>query len=114
MNKTNLGNQQIFSRNLLRFIKMSQKTQGEVAKYVGVSQGTISDWINGRSYPRMDKIQSLAKFFGVQKSDLVEDVHIDKERVSEEDQEVLDLFHKVKKEKRELVLSMIRAAIDNL
>ena len=112
--KSDLGNKDIFSRNLLRFIKMSQTTQSEVAKHVGVSQGTISDWTSGRSYPRMDKIQALANYFGVQKSDLVEDVYIDKEKITEEDQEVLDLFHKVKKEKRELVLSMIRAAIDNL
>lgn len=112
--KTDLGNKEVFSRNLLRLIKMSGKTQVEVAKYVQVSQGTVSDWTKGRSYPRMDKLQLLSELFGVQKSDLVEDVNVPKDTVSEEDQEVLDLFHQVRKEKRELVLSMIRAAIDNL
>lgn len=112
--KTDLGNREVFSRNLLRLIKMSGKTQVEVAKYVQVSQGTVSDWTKGRSYPRMDKLQLLSELFGVQKSDLVEDVNVPKDTVSEEDQEVLDLFHQVRKEKRELVLSMIRAAIDNL
>jgi transcriptional regulator with XRE-family HTH domain len=112
--KTDLGNKEVFSRNLLRLIKMSGKTQVEVAKYVKVSQGTISDWTKGRSYPRMDKLQLLSELFGVQKSDLVEDVNVPKDTVSKEDQEVLDLFHQVHKEKRELVLSMIRAAIDNL
>ena len=62
----------------------------------------------------MDKIQEIADFLDISKSDLVEDVNITKETVSNEDQRVLDLFHKVPKEKRELVLSMIRAAIDNL
>lgn len=113
-NKSELGNKEIFSRNLLRLIKMSGKSQVEVAKYVGVSQGTVSDWTKGRSYPRMDKLQLLAELFCVQKSDLVEDVYVPKDTISEEDQEVLDLFHQVRKEKRELVLSMIRAAIDNL
>lgn len=112
--KTDLGNKEVFSRNLLRLIKMSGKTQVEVAKYVKVSQGTISDWTKGRSYPRMDKLQLLSELFGVQKSDLVEDVNVPKDTVSKEDQEVLDLFHQVRKEKRELVLSMIRAVIDNL
>jgi transcriptional regulator with XRE-family HTH domain len=112
--KTDLGNKEVFSRNLLRLIKMSGKTQVEVAKYVKVSQGTISDWTKGRSYPRMDKLQLLSELFGVQKSDLVEDVNVPKDTVSKEDQEVLDLFHQVRKEKRELVLSMLRAAIDNL
>jgi transcriptional regulator with XRE-family HTH domain len=113
-NKTELGNKEIFSRNLLRFLKLSGKSQIEVAKYVGVSQGTISDWTKGRSYPRMDKVQLLAEYFGVNKSDLVEDVYIAKETVSEKEQEIIELFHKVPEEKREFVLSLIRAAIDNL
>ena len=112
--KTDLGNKEIFSRNLKRYLELNHKKQNEVAAAVGVTTGTFTDWVKGRIYPRMDKIQLLAEYFGIQKSDLVEDVNISKETVTNEDQEVLDLFHKVSKEKRELVLSMIRAAIDNL
>ena len=112
--KTDLGNQEIFSRNLKRYLENSGKTQREVANTIGVSYGTFCDWIKGRAYPRMDKVQLLANYFGINKSDLVEGENIKKDTVSEEDQEVLDLFHKVTKEKRELVLSMIRAAVDNL
>ena len=112
--KTNLGNKEIFIRNIKRHLANSGTKQIDVCKAIGVSTGTFSDWMKGRSYPRMDKIQLLAEFFGVKKSDLVEDVNVAKETVSNEDQEVLDLFHKVPKEKREFVLSMIRAASDNL
>ena len=40
----------------------------------------------------------------------------DEESIAErkKDQEILDLFHKVPEGKRELVLSMIRVAIENL
>ena len=114
MNKTNLGNKKIFARNLNRYLKQSGKRQIDVAMDIGVSAGTFCDWMNERAYPRMDKIQKLAEYFGINKSDLVEDVYVAKDAVSEEDQNVLDLFHQVPKEKRELVLSMIRAAIDNL
>ena len=34
---------------------------------------TFSDWINAKTYPRIDKIELLANYFGVLKSDLVED-----------------------------------------
>ncbi len=112
--KTDLGNKEIFSRNLIRYLENSGKTQKEVAKAVGVSTGTFCDWTKGRSYPRMNKVQLLAEFFGIKKSDLVEDVNIIKESVSNKEQEVLDLFHKVPEEKREFVLSLIRATIDNL
>ena len=112
--KNNSINLDVFTRNFKRHLALSGKRQVEVANAVGVSTGTITDWKKGRSYPRMDKIQLLAEFFGIQKSDLVEDVNVAKETVSNEDQEVLDWFHKVPKEKREFVLSMIRAASDNL
>ena len=112
--KTDLGNQEVFSRNLKRYLQISGKTQKEVAKDVGVSTGTFCDWVKGRSYPRMDKVQLLAEYFGVNKSDLVEDVYLAKESISATEQEIIDLFHKVPEEKREFVLSVIRAAIDTL
>ena len=117
MNKsveTNLGNKEIFSRNLNRYLRLSGKTQKEVARAVDISTGTFCDWTKGRAYPRMDKVQALAEYFGIRMSDLVENVNIDKETISNQEQEIFDLFHKVPEEKRELVLSMIRAAIDNL
>ena len=112
--KTDLGNQEIFSDNLKRYLSESGKTQKEVAAAIYVSTGTFCDWIKGRAYPRMDKIQLLAEYFGITKSDLVEERDIEKEKALEEDQEILDLFHKVPKEKREFVLSLIATLIDNL
>ena len=112
--KDNSINLDVFTRNFKRHLALSGKRQVEVANAVGVSTGTITDWKKGRSYPRMDKIQLLAEFFGIQKSDLVEDVNIAKETISNKEQEIFDLFHKIPEEKRELILSMIRAAIDNL
>lgn len=117
MNKsvtTDLGNREIFSKNLKRYLESSGKTQKEVAAYVKVSTGTVCDWTKGRSYPRMDKIQLLAEFFGINKSDLVEETNVRKETISNQEQEIFDLFHKVPEEKREFLLSIIRAAIDNL
>ncbi len=112
--KTDLGNLEIFARNLIRYLNNSGKTQKEVSEAVGVSTGTFNDWVKCRIYPRMDKVQSLAEFFGIQVSDLVDDVNLAKDIVSDTDQEFLDLFHKVPEERREFVLSLIRTTIDNL
>lgn len=112
--ETDLGNKEIFSRNLNRYLRLSGKTQKEVAAAVGISTSTFCDWTKGRAYPRMDKVQKLAEYFGIRKSDLVEDVNVEKEAISNQEQEIFDLFHRVPKEKREFVLSVIRAAIDNL
>ncbi len=34
---------------------------------------TFSDWVNAKTYPRIDKIELMANYFGISKSDLVED-----------------------------------------
>ena len=33
---------------------------------------TVLDWLNAKTYPRIDKIEKMANYFGVEKSDLVE------------------------------------------
>ena len=111
---TDLETKTIFIKNLKRYLYLNQKTQKEAAAAIGVSTGHFCDWIKGRSYPRADKLQALADYFGTSISDLIDDMPITKDYISEEDQAVLDLFHEVPEEKRELVLSMIRAAVGKL
>lgn len=43
----------------------TNKTPYQVSKDTGVSQSTLSDWKNGRSKPKFDKLMTLAKYFGV-------------------------------------------------
>ena len=106
--------QKVFSKNLLKYVKNSGQKQRVIAKAVGVSAGTFCDWVKGRAYPRMEKIQKIANYFGIKKSDLVED-KTEKDTEHERQLERLyDLFNRVPEEKREFVLSLIQAAIDKL
>ncbi len=111
--KTDLGNKEIFSRNLKRYIDKSGRTQKEIAEEIGVGQSTFTDWVKGRIYPRMDKVEKLANYFGISKSDLVEDVNVGKETVSNKEQQILDLFHKIPDGNKELAIKMLQALIDN-
>ena len=113
-NNTNIKSKIIFRKNLERYIQRSGKQKRDIAFALGVQPSTISDWLAGRGYPRLKSLEVLAEILGVSVSELVEEVNLGQESISAEEQEVLDLFHKVPKEKRELVLSMIRAATDNL
>ena len=63
---------EVFARNLSYYVAASGKTQRDVAAEIGVSAPTMSDWVNGKIFPRIDKIEMLANYFGVQKSDLIE------------------------------------------
>lgn len=62
----------IFSENLNRYIEASGKTQLEIARAIGVSPQTFNTWCKGIAIPRMGKVQALADYFRINKSDLIE------------------------------------------
>ena len=70
---TSLGNKEILSRNLKYYIERSGKDRRELAETWGFPYSTVTDWINGKKYPRIDRIEIMADYFGVLKSDLIEE-----------------------------------------
>lgn len=63
----------IFTNNLNHYIAQSKLTQKKIAESIGVSPQTLNTWCQGIAIPRMKKIQALADFFKINKSDLIED-----------------------------------------
>lgn len=61
----------IFSKNLSYYMNKYDITQAVLAKKIGVSPATISNWCNGIKLPRMDKVDALANYFGIRRSDLM-------------------------------------------
>ena len=49
------------------------KSRRDVCQALGFNYYTFTDWVKGRKYPRMDKVEQLANYFGVLKSDLIEE-----------------------------------------
>lgn len=70
---TNLGNKEVMAKNLKYYMKKSGITQKELSEIIGISTSTLNDWIKAKKYPRIDKIELLASYFGVLKSDLIEE-----------------------------------------
>ena len=69
---SDLGNKEIFSKNLQYYMRINNKDRNEVARNLNIPYSTLADWYNGNKYPRIDKIQLLADYFNIKKSDLVE------------------------------------------
>lgn len=63
----------IFASNLRRCMASAKKEQIDIAKALGVTSSTVSDWVNAKKYPRVDKMQALADYLGVLLSDLREE-----------------------------------------
>ena len=62
----------IFSNNLNNLLKIHNVSQAEVAKAIDVSPQTFNTWSKGIAIPRMGRIQKLADYFNVNKSDLID------------------------------------------
>ena len=64
---------EVFSKNLRKYMELNNTTQRELAEIVGVSAPTVSEWLATKKFPRIDKIEIMANYFGILKSDLIED-----------------------------------------
>ena len=110
-----IGNREVFAKNLSKYLARSGRSQREMAEIVGVSPSTFNDWINGRKYPRIDKIEFMANYFGILKSDLIEDKKDSPNDlpITEGEKMLLNLFRKIPESDQEMVLQMIRVALGN-
>ncbi len=67
-----LGNKAIMAENIKYYMKKNNKSRNDICDDLGFKYTTFSDWVNGKKYPRIDKIEMMANYFGVEKSALVE------------------------------------------
>ena len=63
----------IFAKNLNYYISNSGKQQKEVAEELGFPLTTFNTWCTGKIMPKMGKVQAIADYFKVLKSDLIDD-----------------------------------------
>lgn len=67
-------NKEIMARNIQYYMEKKNVTATEVCSELGVKQNTFSDWVNAKTYPRIDAIEKMARYFGISKAFLVEDI----------------------------------------
>ena len=68
---------EVFAKNLKYYMTKTNKNQKEMAAIIGVSAPTFNEWLKGKKYPRIDKVEKLAQYFGILKSDLIEEKSIE-------------------------------------
>ena len=66
----------VFARNLKGLLQQNGITQQDLVVKFGITASTVSDWCTGKKYPRVDKIQLLADYFGVARSRLTDEPQV--------------------------------------
>ena len=82
---------EVFAANLRRYMEQRGKSQKELAEIAGVSAPTMHDWLKAKKYPRIDKIEMLANYFGILKSDLIEEKSEEHKKMQEENNTLADI-----------------------
>lgn len=119
-----MNNKDIFSYNLKYYMDSENKSRKDVADAIGVSYFTFTDWVKGKTYPRMDKVEMLAKYFGIKISDLIEKKGIESSTIVTaemhvemiKDEDFADLyvyFKSLDEKKRKIVKDLIRSLAED-
>jgi len=87
-----IWSKEVFAKNLRYYMERKGKTQKELAEIVGVSAPTMNDWIKAKKYPRIDKIEILADYFGILKSDLIEEKSEERKEMQEKNDTIADVI----------------------
>lgn len=69
---SDLGNKAIMAENIQRLMDSRGIDRNKICADLGFKYTTFTDWVKGNTYPRIDKIELMANYFGVPKSELVE------------------------------------------
>lgn len=109
---SDLGNKEIFAKNLKHYMDLNNKDRNAVCEVLDIPYTTLSDWLNAKKYPRIDKIELLANYFKIEKSNLIE---------RKENNEISDkrtmLFNKIKDfppEKQKIILNVTESIINEI
>lgn len=66
-------NKKIMAKNIKRYMEAKGVTNQQLCEALDFKYTTFLDWIKGVTYPRIGKIEAMADYFGIQKSDLIEE-----------------------------------------
>lgn len=70
----NLSAREIFKRNLNHYMELRGIDQAYIVDHLNLTASTVSDWVNGKKYPRVDAMQRLADLLDVTMAALTSDL----------------------------------------
>ena len=91
-----VGNKDVMAKNLKFYMAQKGIKAGELSKAISVPYTTVRSWMRAENYPRIDKIEDMADYFGILKSDLIEDKKEPADYNDRLTQKKLDFIEKVK------------------
>ena len=105
-----MDNKRIFAANLKKYMEMHNKSRQEICKALGINYYTFTDWVNGKKYPRIEKVKMLAKYFGISMSDLIEEKSM--QDFSASKKALIDFAQTVPEDKAAMILQAMKSIVE--
>jgi transcriptional regulator with XRE-family HTH domain len=110
-----MNNQEKITIDIIqKLLREQNKSKKELCEFLGLSPTNFGNWISGRNVSFMKYTHKIAEYFGVPVAYLLNE---EKEKapgtLTEGEKLLIDTFRRVPVDKQELVLQMIRLALDN-
>jgi len=100
----------VFVNNLRRYMENKGVDQSCIVAALGFSASTVSDWVTGKKYPRVDAMQKLADYFGVLLSDLTsEDDGTELRKLTPTEQELISIFRSLNDKGQDMIINAVRS-----
>ena len=93
-----------------RLLHEKGATVYQVSKATHIAASTFTDWKNGRSVPKADKLKKIADYFGISVDYLIsgEIEEVTPTVLTNDEESVLALFRKIPEHKRALAFELLR------
>lgn len=101
----------VFASNLNKYMKLRGKTRTDISNDLKISYFTVTAWTNASKYPRMDKVEMLANYLGIQKSDLIEEKSPSNDGLSEGRKALIDFAMTVPEDKAAMILQVMKTIL---
>lgn len=104
-----------FKTNLKKIMALKGKNQSDIVKALNFKQSTVSDWLNGKKYPRMDKVQMLANYLNVDIIELVDNQSNDSITFTNTEKALIKNYRQLNEQNQQAVTTMINSllAVEN-
>ena len=90
-----MNSRDIFINNLKAIMKERKVSRRQLAEGLNIPYTTLTDWCTGRIFPRVEKINLIADYFNIKKSDLIEEITDEDDDVLYDDVVKVDVFSKL-------------------
>lgn len=88
------NDRKIMAKNIKRYMEKNDVNRQQLCEALGFNYSTLSEWLQGENYPRIEKISAMAKYFGCKKSDLIEEYRETQIKVSVQlDNDVIEFLN---------------------